>query len=256
MTSTTRITRPATMKKKKKKDEDDGIDDFALLTHQAGHRFHHSARSHREGQSNPTALEAIHIIIRPFAHRRRRGNATTDLEGLSACVSLTKEGGEPNRDQKLSLPDQGWTVPSWTTSLSSDSGYLPSLSITDPHGSVVGETSDLITANSSLPVPSALFAYLHKVAGLDVVGYTANDFNITKQRWNAALVTTKKTNSEGEFGIFPGTEWCRNSAAGGDHNVVFLEDPVVHPPEFDKHGNVAQSLEWNEDGPAELIPVA
>ncbi|KAK9784059.1 putative DUF3604 domain-containing protein [Seiridium cardinale] len=234
----------------------DVVGGFALLTHQAGHRFHHSARSHREGQSNPTALEAIHIIIRPFAHRRRRGNATTDLEGLSACVSLTKEGGEPNRDQKLSLPDQGWTVPSWTTSLSSDSGYLPSLSITDPHGSVVGETSDLITANSSLPVPSALFAYLHKVAGLDVVGYTANDFNITKQRWNAALVTTKKTNSEGEFGIFPGTEWCRNSAAGGDHNVVFLEDPVVHPPEFDKHGNVAQSLEWNEDGPAELIPVA
>jgi hypothetical protein len=39
---------------------------------------------------------------------------------------------------------------------------------------------------------------------------------------------------------------------------VFLDDPSNSTPEFpfDRHGNVARSFEWNEDGPAELIPGA
>lgn len=58
--------------------------------------------------------------------------------------------------------------------------------------------------------------------------------------------------------VFPGTEWCGNSAAGGDHNVVFVDDPSASDPEFpfDKHNNVARSFEWNEDGPTQLLPGA
>ncbi|KAM0487356.1 hypothetical protein ACHAP7_001868 [Fusarium lateritium] len=102
------------------------------------------------------------------------------------------------------------------------------------------------------------FSYAQKIAGLDVVGYTANDFNITQERWSQTLDIIKSTSSEGEFIVFPGTEWCGNSAAGGDHNVVFLDDPHTTPPEFpfDRHGNVARSFEWNEHGPAELTPGA
>ncbi|ETS75917.1 hypothetical protein PFICI_12861 [Pestalotiopsis fici W106-1] len=206
------------------------------------------------------------------------GNTTTDLEGLTARVDLANDIGERIWDQELSLPSQGWTVASLTSSLPLSGDYALSVSIIDQNGLVLGETSDLITADASLPVPRALFADLHvhsddtvgtnsttynfsyaqKVAGLDVVGYTANDFNITKQKWDATLDIIKKTNAEGEFVLFPGTEWCGNSAAGGDHNVVFLDDPDVTPPEFpfDRHGNVARSFEWNEDGPAELTPGA
>ncbi|KAH6652244.1 hypothetical protein BKA67DRAFT_693421 [Truncatella angustata] len=206
------------------------------------------------------------------------GNATTDLEGLKARIVLAKEGAEPAWEQTLSLPDEGWTVASSNISLPLDGDYNLLASIVDGHGSVLTEISEPITADSVLPVPRTFFADLHvhsddtvgtnsttynfsyaqQVAGLDIVGYTANDFNITKQRWDATLDIIKNTNSEGKFILFPGTEWCGNSAAGGDHNVVFLDDPDITPPEFpfDKHGNVARSFEWNEDGPAELTPGA
>jgi hypothetical protein len=137
-------------------------------------------------------------------------------------------------------------------------------------------TRERISVSSSSPTPRVLFADLHvhsddtvgtnntaynfsyarKIAGLDIVGYTANDFNITAAKWESSLSLIRRINQEGEFIVFPGTEWCGNSAAGGDHNVVFLDDPVMNPPEFplDTHGNAARSFEWNEDGPAELHP--
>jgi hypothetical protein len=72
------------------------------------------------------------------------------------------------------------------------------------------------------------------------------------------MIKSVNASHPGSFLIFPGTEWCGNSAAGGDHNIVFLDDPVTNPPEFplDRNGNVARSFEWNEEGPAELRPGA
>ncbi|PPJ56857.1 hypothetical protein CBER1_09982 [Cercospora berteroae] len=102
------------------------------------------------------------------------------------------------------------------------------------------------------------FTYGRDIAGLDVLGYTANDFQVAKQKWDSTLALIKTLNKPGSFVLFPGTEWCGNSAAGGDHNVVFLADPDTHPPQFpfDKHGNVFRSFEWSEDGPADLVPGA
>ncbi|KAK6212298.1 hypothetical protein LQW54_005429 [Pestalotiopsis sp. IQ-011] len=204
------------------------------------------------------------------------GNTTTDIEELTARVNLSNESGEKIWEQDVPLPLQGWTVATLATSLPLDGDYKLSVSIADQADTVTVETSQLITADSSLPVPRALFAdlhvhsddtvgtnsttynfsYAHKVAGLDVVGYTANDFNVTKQRWDATLDIIRRTNAEGEFVLFPGTEWCGNSAAGGDHNVVFLDGDATPDFPFDRNGNVARSFEWNEDGPAELVPGA
>ena len=88
--------------------------------------------------------------------------------------------------------------------------------------------------------------YGRDVAGLDVLGYTANDFQITKKRWEKAVKLCHTLNIENEFVCFPGTEWCGNSCAGGDHNVIFLHGNTPEFP-FDKNGNVARSFEWNED---------
>ncbi|KZL76113.1 hypothetical protein CT0861_09753 [Colletotrichum tofieldiae] len=181
------------------------------------------------------------------------GNATTDLDG------------------------QGWTVANDTVSLDSDGDYEVLVTVLNRNSPVV-ETQDYVSVESSIPIPRPLYADLHvhsddtvgtnsttynfsyaqQVAGLDIVGYTANDFNVTKERWEKTLEIIKQVNSQGEFVVFPGTEWCGNSAAGGDHNVVFLDDPETSRPEFpfDKNGNVARSFEWNEDGPAELVPGA
>ncbi|KAI8209601.1 hypothetical protein K4K52_000231 [Colletotrichum sp. SAR 10_76] len=208
------------------------------------------------------------------------GNATADLGNLKAEVKLIKVGSKAEIVQTKSLPfaAQGWTVMNDTYEFVKDGDYDLVVAVIDDEGSVIATATDYVSVDASLPIPRPLYSDLHvhsddtvgtnsttynfsyakEIAGLDVVGYTANDFNITKEKWEHTLEIIKGVNSPGEFVVFPGTEWCGNSAAGGDHNVVFLDDPKTSQPEFpfDKKGNVARSFEWNEDGPAELIPGA
>ncbi|KAF9878344.1 hypothetical protein CkaCkLH20_04382 [Colletotrichum karsti] len=207
------------------------------------------------------------------------GNATADVDNLIAEVLTTEHNSrEPIWEKSLPFSDKGWTVANTTTTIEKVGDYEVSVTVLDRERSVVVQTKDYVSVDASVPVPRPLYADLHvhsddtvgtnsttynfsyakQIAGLDVVGYTANDFNITKQRWDQTLGIIKQVNKPGEFVVFPGTEWCGNSAAGGDHNVVFLDNPDITQPEFpfDKNGNVARSFEWNEDGPAELVPGA
>ena len=162
-------------------------------------------------------------------------------------------------------------------SIEVDGDYTIEVIVKSNEKTIVSQTTQL-TISSGLSVPKALFGDLHvhsddtvgtessiynfsygrEIAALDVLGYTANDFQITKERWDATTDLITSLNKPGEFVIFPGTEWCGNSAAGGDHNVIFLADPATHPPEFpfDRHGNVARSFEWSEHGPKDLVPGA
>ncbi|MGZ2487676.1 hypothetical protein ACVITL_006261 [Rhizobium pisi] len=88
-------------------------------------------------------------------------------------------------------------------------------------------------------------SYGRDIAGLDIVGYTVNDFNITEAKWNEAVGLIGELNEPGRFVCYPGTEWCGNSAAGGDRNVVFLRDGKPRFP-FDDEGRSVRSFEWNE----------
>lgn len=95
--------------------------------------------------------------------------------------------------------------------------------------------------------------YGRDVAGLDVLGYTVNDFNITEKKWNDAVALISTLNEPDRFVCYPGTEWCGNSAAGGDRNVVFLRDTAPRFP-FDAQGNSLRSFEWNEFTSGALKP--
>ncbi len=88
------------------------------------------------------------------------------------------------------------------------------------------------------------FAYAREVAGLDVLGYTVNDFQIRADHWTEALALVNRFHRDAEFVVFPGTEWCGSSAVGGDHNVIFLGDEVRFPQ--DAQGRSLRSFEWNE----------
>ncbi|KAH7320594.1 hypothetical protein B0I35DRAFT_407671 [Stachybotrys elegans] len=213
------------------------------------------------------------------------GNATANTEGLIAHVSISKhKSAESVWEQELPFPTQGWTVISTEATIGDEADFKIVVDVRrQGETSIILSSTENITTSTSIPVSRPLFADLHvhsddtvgtnsttynfsyaqQIAGLDVVGYTANDFNVTKKRWDTTLGIIRKVNADGKFVVFPGTEWCGNSAAGGDHNVVFLDDPAKtdkaeHAPEFpfDKSGNVARSFEWNEDGPAELVPGA
>lgn len=125
----------------------------------------------------------------------------------------------------------------------------------------------LLTVAADAPTPRALFADLHihsedtvgvntttavltyarDAAGLDVAGYTANDFNIRADRWHAAVKVCRELHRDGRFLCLPGTEWCGASAVGGDRNVIFLGDEVRFP--LDRAGRSLRVFDWNEDTP-------
>lgn len=206
------------------------------------------------------------------------GNATIDQSGLQARIKIESEGnGSTLVDTQVLLNPDGWTYGSISIPLKAEGEHLVIVTLVDANGTAIRTHKDKISVNRNLAVPRPLYADLHvhsddtvgtnsttynfsyaqKIAGLDIIGYTANDFNITKDRWEHTLDIIRSTNKPGEVVIFPGTEWCGNSSAGGDHNVVFLDDPSK-PIEFplDRNGNVARSFEWNEHGPSELQPGA
>lgn len=89
-------------------------------------------------------------------------------------------------------------------------------------------------------------SYGRDVTGLDFLSWTANDFNITAERWKKSVKLCHDFSKDGAFVCYPSIEWCGNSAAGGDHHVIYMHGG---DPEFplDRHGNVARSFEWNED---------
>ncbi|MHB1566756.1 MAG: hypothetical protein ACYCXG_08595 [Acidiferrobacter sp.] len=88
--------------------------------------------------------------------------------------------------------------------------------------------------------------YGRDVSGLDILAFSHNDFNITKDKWDRTVELIHEITKDDVFIAFPGTEWCGSSCAGGDHNVVFLHGEI---PEFPYlvTGEHVRSFEWNEE---------
>ena len=182
-----------------------------------------------------------------------------------------KLNGEQVFTQNTTLNAEGWAVAKLDNLPVDAQGELE-ISARLPGFPHVPLEQFYITIDEKLPFPRSLFGDLHvhsddtvgtndtvynltygrDIAGLDVLGYTANDFQITKARWDKAVELCHELNVDGEFVCYPGTEWCGNSCAGGDHNVVFLHGGKPEFP-FDKNGNVCRSFEWNEDMTGDTI---
>jgi len=179
--------------------------------------------------------------------------------------------GQEVYSKTVKLNAKGWAVVRIDDLPANKAGELEVRANLPDHPAVPEQTF-YITFDDQLTVPRNYFGDLHvhsddtvgtnntiynltygrDVAGLDVLGYTANDFQITKARWDTAVENIDELNKDGEFVCYPGTEWCGNSCAGGDHNVVFLHGKKPEFP-FDAKGNIARSFEWNEDMDADTI---
>lgn len=119
-----------------------------------------------------------------------------------------------------------------------------------------GPTTALVDVVADLPAPRGYFCDLHvhsndtvgtqntdwnlrygrDIGGLDILGYTANDFQITDGAWSEVVAACRAASQDGSFVCFPGVEWCGTAGVGGDHNVVFLDEDTT----------VARSLEWRQ----------
>lgn len=172
--------------------------------------------------------------------------------------------GKTVYDKTIALAKKGWSAAA-IEDLPTAEGELTLTATMVGHPEVTPATF-YITADPASPVDRVFFGDLHvhsddtvgtndttynltygrDIAALDVLGYTANDFQITKANWERAVKLIDGLNKNGKFVCYPGTEWCGNSCAGGDHNVVFLHGKQPEFP-FDAKGRIARSFEWNED---------
>ncbi len=190
------------------------------------------------------------------------GNTCRDLP-LAGRLELRGPGGAAPRALPFTLAAGGWAVARLPLHGLSDGGEW-TLHAEVPHPTLALAAQAWVEADD-LPGLRPLYADLHvhsddtigtndtrynlsygrDVAGLDVLGYTANDFNITEARWDRAVELINGLNEPGRFVCFPGTEWCGNSAAGGDRNIVFLGEGKPRFL-FDEQGRLMRSFEWNE----------
>lgn len=198
------------------------------------------------------------------------GNTCWNMNNEPVEVVATLNGKQVY-DKTVTLNSDGWAVANITDLPTTGDGELE-IAATLVNHPRVDVSKFYITVDSKFGYPRSYYGDLHvhsddtvgtnntvynltygrDIAGLDILGYTANDFQITKGRWDKAVELINELNKDGEFVCYPGTEWCGNSCAGGDHNVVFLRDTPPRFP-FDENGNVCRSFEWNEDMEGDTI---
>ncbi|MFV2061402.1 MAG: hypothetical protein ACC653_12020 [Gammaproteobacteria bacterium] len=224
--------------------------------------------AHLEITGSRLAKKGENVILRVRAEDEW-GNTCWDT-GLDVALRGICDGKEVYKG-KIKLNKKGWSVAKIEDLPNNIDGEI-AIHASIPDRPEVPEQIFYVTFDSKLNFPRSYFGDLHvhsddtvgtnnttynltygrDVAGLDVLGYTANDFQITKQRWETAVDFCHELSVDNEFVCYPGTEWCGNSCAGGDHNVIFLHGKQPEFP-FDADGNISRSFEWNEDMEGDTI---
>jgi hypothetical protein len=87
-------------------------------------------------------------------------------------------------------------------------------------GDLHGQSEETIGTNSA----RQYFAFARDRAFVDAVGHQGNDFQITKDFWEALNVLSKGFDEAGRFVTLPGYEWSGNTPLGGDRNVYFTDE--------------------------------
>ena len=190
------------------------------------------------------------------------GNTCVDLDEQIDLVTGTDSA--TNKACRYAFPREGWAALRLDDLAASREGEFV-LRASMARAARCAPAQAFVTIDRSSPAERMLFADLHvhsddtvgtgnaeynlrygrDVAGLDVLGYTVNDFNITEKDWNSAVGLIEEIDEPGRFVCYPGTEWCGNSSAGGDHNVVFLRGGTAGFP-LAPDGNTVRCTEWND----------
>ncbi|MCA9654423.1 MAG: DUF3604 domain-containing protein [Myxococcales bacterium] len=68
------------------------------------------------------------------------------------------------------------------------------------------------------------FDFGRRWAHLDVMSHQGNDFQMSDEDWRRLQDAVRHHHEDGRFVVFPGFEWSANTPAGGDRNVMYLEE--------------------------------
>jgi hypothetical protein len=203
----------------------------------------------------------IPFTLRVNAHDRW-GNACAGIaERIEILAQL--DGADAYR-KTVDLDAKGWTT-AGIKDLPRRPGELK-VSASIPGNPDVVPAVHYVTVDNSAPCPRVFYGDLHvhahdtvgtnspaynsaygrDIAGLDVISYTANDFQITDANWELGVKTMAEFHKDGELVCYPVQEWCGSSTAGGDHNVVFLHGKKPEFP-YGANGEHNRTFTWNED---------
>ena len=201
------------------------------------------------------------FTLRVNAHDRW-GNACVDTGGEVEVLAIL---GDKEIYQKLAQLSPKWWATAEIGDLPCEAGEL-AVKARMPGMRDVASAVHYVTIDRDAPCPRVLYGDLHihahdtvgtnspayntaygrDIAGLDVISYTANDFQITDANWELGVKTMDEFHQDGKLVCYPVQEWCGSSTAGGDHNVVFLHGRRPEFPYNDK-GEHNRTFTWNED---------
>jgi hypothetical protein len=190
------------------------------------------------------------------------GNIVSNQGGTIQLTVHDQKGVFLTRE--IALPEEGWACTA-ITDLPTDRGDLrlvaealqsPSVTPAEAFLSILADAPGARVLYADLHVhahdtvgtnsPSYNATFARDIGGIDIFGYTANDFQITDANWNDGVTTITAFNQPGQFVTYPVQEWCGSSTAGGDHKVIFLGDETPEFP-YNSKGEHNRTLLWNED---------
>ncbi len=157
------------------------------------------------------------------------------VEGLSGVFTIEDNEGIVNLTRSLHL-DQG-VGDVGRVRLEREGVHRFSLS----SGSLAGSSNPVLVSTGARPIFWAdlhgqtedtigtgtveeYFGFARDRALIDVVSWQGNDFQVTDATWGRVCEETKRFHEPGTFVTFLGYEWSGLTPAGGDHNILYLED--------------------------------
>ncbi len=87
-------------------------------------------------------------------------------------------------------------------------------------GDLHGQSEETVGTNTA----EDYFAFARDKAGADFCCHQGNDFQVTRETWQAIRAATRKYNEPGRFVTFLGVEWSGITGMGGDRNVIYRGD--------------------------------
>ncbi|MFP4834600.1 hypothetical protein ACLFKS_41375, partial [Paraburkholderia sp. BR10879] len=163
------------------------------------------------------------------ANAKARPVVVNSIASLTANVIARDAEGTTVYQREHAFPTQGFATLA-LDDLPTDRGTLHIVADV-PGRPEIRAAVAWLTVDATLPSPRALYADLHvhahdtvgtnspaynaqyarDIGGIDILGYTANDFQITDANWQLGVEAVDQFNEPGRFVVYPVQEWCGSS---------------------------------------------
>lgn len=197
----------------------------------------------RFGNAAPASLGAATLSIHAVAGGRPRD---------AGCVMSSANG--IIRWSGLRITEPGLAILAVASSTGVEMGRSNPIEVTGtapPWRLCWGDTQGQSGATVGTGDLDSFFRHARDVAALDFVVHSGNDFQITDAHYEATRAAVRRYHDPGRFVTFMSYEWSGNTPAGGDYNILYLNEDRA-PLHRSSHWQIQDG---NDDG-TDRYPVA